>query len=358
MDHIKLPVNSSQPVLQVPYLAQHRPSWAYDGSGYLDFPARKGFDIWKFVYGQYESSELEYALAMLQSWCYFGLLIEYFKVFDMSLSIEDFLTKDASGISSVTSSRLPGLLRKVEAAEKKNDDEDKGAEQFEELDKILTCACAFVSEVDVQSLKSQYSEHPLARSSDDQMLSSVLDVVHLSIILLGQHLDQGASFFNSYQNYWGYSPYLRQRLLQAGWCRSETYTFFDQLSHTPACLYYIAGISRHTDDRAHEHRYCEDSPRCNRENLDRDRYRTQHTLSCVNPGNCPKISFEDPAYPNVYSIVGKSQIPVVTVIPGASGQKHSFSTTGISTSRDQSKYPATHDNTRVPYVCISHVWSE
>lgn len=358
MDHIKLPVNSFQPVLEVPYLAQDDPLWAYDNSGFIDYPERKGFDKWRFVRGQYESSDLKFALAMLQSWCYFGLVIEFFRVFDIHISTEDFLSRDASGISSVTSSRLPGLLRELESKERKNEDEEKGAQQFQALDSILSSASAFVSEIDVERLHSQYTEHALAQTSVDQVLPSVLDVVHLSVILLGQHLDSGAMLLNSYQNSWGHSPYMQQRLLQAGWCRSESYTFFEQLSGNPACLYYIAGIGRHTDSRAYEHRYCGDSPRCNRENLDRERYRTQHAWSCDNPNSCPNLSFEEPGCPNIYSIVSRDLIPVVTAIPGANGQEPFCSITSTASLRNQLNDPSTNQTTPFPYVCISHVWSE
>ena len=358
MDHIKLPFNSSQPVLKVPYLAQYHPSWAYDNCGFLEFPERKGFDIWKLVNGQYEPSDLEFAFSMLQSWCYFGLVIDFFKVFDVDISFKDFLDTDASGTSSVTSARLPSFLGRLELTERNNNDEEQQAEWFDALGSLLIVASAFVSDIDVDRLHIRYSEHPLAQANRDQGLPSVLDVVHLSVIILGQYLDMGAGLINTYGNYWGHSPYLQTRLLQAGWCRSETYTFFDQLSGKPACLYYIAGISRHTDDRVYDHRHCRDSFRCNRENLDRTRYRTRHTSSCANPGSCPKISFEEPGCPSINSIVRRNRIPVVTAIPGSRGQKPLCSITSTSSSPNQSNDSTVHIYAQVLYVCISHVWSE
>lgn len=358
MDHIKLPVESFQPVVKIPYLAQDHPSWAYDNCGFLEYPQRKGFDTRKFVDGQYESSDFEFALAVLQSWCYFGLVIEFFKVFDIEVSFEDFLETDVSGTISVTSARLPSFLKLLETRERKNNDEELGAEQFEALDALLKVACAFVSEIDVDCLHTQFSEHALAQANRNQGLPSVLDVVHLSIIILGQYLDLGAGLINTYRNSWGHSPYLQARLLQAGWCRSETYTFLDRLSGNAACLYYIACISRHTSYRADDHRNCEDSFRCNRENLDRARYKTRHASSCANPGVCPKISFEEPSCPNIDSIVSKGRIPVVTAIPGSKGQKPSCSITSTSSSFDQSHDSTVQESAQVLYVCISHVWSE
>lgn len=358
MDHIKLPIHSLQLVLKVPYLAQYHPLWAYDNLGFLDFPERKGFDRIKFVRAQYGPRELDFAMAMMQSWCYFGLVVEFFKVFDISISIEELVDRDASGVSSVMSCRLPGLLSKLESMERQIDDEDERAEKFQALDSLLTCASAFVSRIDVELLKSQYTKHALLFQCIGQVLPSVLDVVHLSIILLGQYLDLGASLINTYGNSWGHSPYLRQRLLHAGWCRSEVYSFFDQLSENPACLYYISGIDRHTDDRAHEHRCCGDSPRCNRENLDREHYRTQHALGCVNRDSCPNISFEEPECPNIYSIVSRGLIPVVTASPGASGQKPICSVKSISPLSNHHSDPSETKIAPFPYVCISHVWSE
>ena len=150
----------------------------------------------------------------------------------------------------------------------------------------------------------------------------------------------------------GHSPYPQQRLLQAGWCRSEAYAFLGQLSGKPSCLYCIGAISRHTDDRAYEHRYCGDSPRRNRENLNRERYRSQDTEIC------PNTSFEEPGGPNVYSIVSRNLIPVVTAIPGASGQKPFYSIASTSSPKTQRSDPSTNHSRQIPYVCISHVWSE
>lgn len=358
MDHIRLPANSSQPVLEVPYLAQSNAGWAYDNLDFLSYPERKGFDRSKFVSGGYEPSEMEFALAILQSWCYFGLVVEFFGAFDIIVSVEDFLDRDASGVGVVTSGCLPGLLRRLECMERKSDDDNEQAEQFQTLDLLLTSVSAFVSEVDVERLQIQYTEHHLVQSSADKVLPSTLDVVHLSVIILGQCLDLGARMINAYGNFWGHSPYLQQRLLRAGWCRSETYTFLEQLSGDPSCLYYIANISPRTVENAYEHRYCGDTLRCNRENLDRRRYKTQHALSCVNPDECPIISFQEPDCPNISSIVSKGLTPAVTAIPGTSGQKPLCSVTGIPSLGRKSNDSIKNEIEQIPYVCISHVWSE
>ena len=237
-------------------------------------------------------------------------------------------------------------------------DEDERADYYLALDSILTAASDFVSEFDVEHLCNRYAEHPLARSSVEQVLPFVLDAVHLSVVLLGRYLDLGAGLINTYRIWWGRSPYIEQRLLQAGWCRSEAYTFVDQLSGKPEYLCYIAGISRHTNQRAYEHRYFGDSLRYHRENLDRERYKTQHTLSCTNHDNCPKISFEEPGFPNIYSIVNKDLIPVVTAISGANDRTPFCSTACTSSLKTQSNDPTINDTIQIPYVCISHVWSE
>ena len=78
------------------------------------------------------------------------------------------------------------------------------------------------TDIDINRLYIQYSEHPLAQANRDQSLTSILDVVHLLVIILGQYLDMGAGSINTYGNNWGHSPYLQTRLLQAGWCRSVT----------------------------------------------------------------------------------------------------------------------------------------
>ena len=87
MDHIPLPSTESIAHLDVPYLGDARPNLKYDSLGFDHFPDRKGFIEHSLTRVDGGKTSLEEHACMLQSWCFFGLMIEVFwKVRDRSCS--------------------------------------------------------------------------------------------------------------------------------------------------------------------------------------------------------------------------------------------------------------------------------
>ena len=307
MDHIPLPRSASPSSFKFPFLANRNEKLQYDGLGFLDFPERHD---WTLEAPATPSGQtyLDF-LSLLQSWCYFGLVIEFFCAFRIHVELEDFLrTEDdsAGGKLGIVSTReLPSLLLLVEEKTRDDDDEDDIAESFETVTEYLDTIRDYTTALDIKRL--QQDELSCLKRATGPLL---IDSIHLSIIILGSYLDQGAFFVNTYGGNWGTSPLLRERLLAAGWCRSETYSLIDQLSNSPESLYYLSCLTRYSLGRQHEHASCTESFRCAAENLDHGLYATKHTdANC----QCEDVILDHTTRPEMTELVLQEKIPVVTV---------------------------------------------
>lgn len=63
----------------------------YNGTGFSTFPERKGIQIQDFVSGIHDDKIPLESAGLLQSWLYFGLLIEIFIVNDIHVYTDDFI---------------------------------------------------------------------------------------------------------------------------------------------------------------------------------------------------------------------------------------------------------------------------
>lgn len=103
MDHLPTPPKPAHASLRIPYL--HGP--VYDNLGFADYPERMGWDGSKLCYRGPRSltgrprSEEE---AFLQSWLYFGVLLDALKVCGVPVHVADFL---CDGDGSLLSDVLP-----------------------------------------------------------------------------------------------------------------------------------------------------------------------------------------------------------------------------------------------------------
>ena len=78
-----------------------------------------GSDSCMWQHGEADSAK---ALALSRSWCFYGLLIEFFAVFELTVDIESFVGVDDLGDSFMTSDRLSTLLQEVGKGERQLDD--------------------------------------------------------------------------------------------------------------------------------------------------------------------------------------------------------------------------------------------
>lgn len=173
------------------------------------------------------------------------------------------------------------------------------------------------------------------------------------------------------------SPYLKERMGQAGWCPSEYYTLHDQNSSWPE-MYYLSSINRRTLGR--DHNNCEYHFRCRIEDLDVATYETKRLKHCHDGGDCRFVTFEHTWSHRITRVVRKGQIPLIAV-EGTAGQAQKLKVQ-VPLAENQQPVPSMEENIMdrileknhsfhgviqvservtenlVPYVCISHVWSE
>jgi hypothetical protein len=89
----------------VPYIVDEE----YDGLEFADYPTRKGFDIDGLLKGDFKNKSPDEIAAFLQTWLYFGLIHEIFRV-----KLDTYLVrKDATGKNWITTEKLPHFLRSV-----------------------------------------------------------------------------------------------------------------------------------------------------------------------------------------------------------------------------------------------------
>lgn len=90
MDHIPVPHDTLSDNVRVPYLGSD--NTAYDGLGLYAFTRRKEFDLNGFAKGEFGTWSPSEAFALVQSFAFFGLLIETFKNVGIITRIDDFVS--------------------------------------------------------------------------------------------------------------------------------------------------------------------------------------------------------------------------------------------------------------------------
>ena len=148
----------------------------------------------------------------------------------------------------------------------------------------------------------------------------------------------------------GMTPSTRERMKHSGYC-SAAIAHIETSINSPSCLYFISNIK---SAWLEGHGGCSSSI-CNRSTLDDDSYIRAHTADC-DPEHCDDICVEDfraqaEDERPVSRILQDNEIPVMSV----------DCTTPSATIRVLSTSNKTVDvesKSVIPYVAISHVWSE
>ena len=348
MDHIALP-NSHGTHLHVPYLAQEIPELSYDYLGFGEFPQRKGFNFTTLQRNHGANNPVEHA-TIFQSWCFCGLIVEFFKAFGLALTIEDFLVCRKESAIYLSTQSLPSLSRDLEAM--------TYVLSIDERAKIYRI---------VKPLLVTMS-HAARRLADDTA-SSTWQIVCLSILSVGEYLENMVKFFLQSSDptpspWFGRSTLALQLMNEAGWCPSLSAALLDQ-EVEQSSIYYLSRIQNHYNSK--NHASCP-ANYCVLDKLDHKTYRTRHAEDCRGLRECSNILLDSPTWILLTDIVEAGQIPLLTVLVQdgnyepkikVTTSEESFSPSGLDSL--QAKGPE-KDGTPLPeikpYVCISHVWSE
>jgi hypothetical protein len=339
MDHIQLPTGTTIAKLKVPYL--FHAELTYDASGFLDFPERKGFILDGSWDGETEGATRQEMLCLFQSWCFFGLILEFFSASAIEVKIEDFIIPPSSfgEQALISTTELPDLLRTWEVANR-NLTEVEQKSRFELCNSHLEAVSKPTYSIGQYLSTSLYPGE--APGCD---LLSDWSVVHLSVVILGEYLAGAlkSCYGERCIKNWGPSLLAEHKMLNAGWCPSEISIFNDQGLNITS-MYYFGFLDRHYLGR--DHSACT-SLRCFTEQLNWDTYRTKHEHGCDCSEDWEAKQSEHDWVEHICRIVRDRKIPLVQL----------QCTDGKTNLQLQTPFEAEPLSDKV-YVCISHVWSE
>ncbi|RDW73262.1 hypothetical protein BP6252_07169 [Coleophoma cylindrospora] len=389
MNHLPVPKDPYDWPVKVPLLSLSRGDLAYDGLGLLDFPDRKGFDPESFAKGDFGSWTSDEAITLVQSWCFFGLLLESFSCIGINLGLEAFVNND-----EVTTAALPSLLHKWETIGHHLEREDRVA-QYKSLIGSWNCVHRFTRTISLFTNSAPHG-HQHFFSEDSGIPCSctdaadfclecpilIADIVLLSIYLLGEYLERGFEIYEDLIDdselqrikVWPDSNYLKQRMLRAGWCRQEIQQLHEQGTKV-ASLFYLSSMNRRGLN--FEHLQC-DSRRCSREQLNHKTYKTRHSPNCSDAGRtskCKQLNFDPLVDQRISYIIYQHMTPVITVSLIPNSHKLQLTIRAVqkplqvrgarfldSIMQRSAKFVVGDRETRqacpLTYVCISHVWSD
>ena len=403
MDHIPFPTHPCNEPIKVPYLASKYPNLTWfrpevqvsalseegdndndeDGNDehdndsdndtvhlypatlkFLSFPDLLDFDTNAIEDGDFADRFLEEVLCCMQSWCFFGLLASIMALSGIEVSEDQLLKRSFAGDRSkaptkmpmVSTEILPSLLCQMEGISKpgKVDEEEMGS-IYKECLLCLRTVSIFMREVNLsRDLNSPFRGNP----SNSSVVPSLRDKVLLSIFLLGDFLHYAVMLWrppgaDPTEPEWGkirYFPFLRQRLLEAGWCPSEIDLLDDQPTGL-STMYYLSSLDRKPLGK--DHRACISLERfaCKYERL--TSYETAHASDCRTRSNLEFVDISHFSGPALHQIVNDEQIPVITVRADGTQFQGRLDALPVQSSGDHSKTQQI-----APYIAFSHVWQE
>jgi hypothetical protein len=329
MEHI--PTTRSSVRLQVPLLdtTLEYGDQPRGFTGFRDFPALSGYDIRTIDVRGDDSTG---ALRFLQSWLFFGLLVEAFGGTPAHLKLDEFVTTSTGGDTKIVTTAMLQKYFFYWRARRWHDERGKVVRHANEVDKCLALASAVLEVIAIQ---------------DASLYSNALDtwaprsVVLLSIATVGEWISKARRSAVQYtdtdeiyseQPVWKL-PIVDKFLDSRGWCIGERSQLMQNCNTT--CLYYLSTIDHSRTDR--DHSSCSELG-CTALQLN---YGTYEPLHICPPETRAKCSRSGPRIRDVAGIIDNDAIPLIRV-----------DSNGVFDMLALSEGP------RRKYVAISHVWSD
>ena len=254
---------SSEPSIQVPYLCNQM----YDGGDFDSYPLRAGFDVPTIASSNFESKTREACIGFLQSWLYFGLLSDFFGAL-AEFRLSDFINHADNGSRTVTTRKLPYIIRKWNALEQAKAAEDR-VRAFQRTKYRL---------LSLHNLAVFFCEGVPSGDGKIRTIQLLPAEVSLSIQILADTLQHAGHeiYKGRYNIEWGFSSFLTDQLRRAGWCpRAITTCTKGQEIHN---LYYASTLGEPPVGR--NHGSCDDHF-CKWEHIEVETYVTGHRPDCT-----------------------------------------------------------------------------
>lgn len=256
MDHLPLPIDDfAHAPLEVPYLCNDR--FRYDDHGFLTYPHRAGLDLEKII--ERGLVDVDTLAPALQAWLWFGLLGEILSIGSRTHATQRianyhvFVTENPKGLSVITTTILPRLIKKVGERNKSLRSDGFYSQRY--------YACLLVATNSIKRLLS--SEMCRKHLKCDHQLAHlpVLFRVILSIQILIESLQAAESVLLPENRHSLYQPTMEcsgyelvdRLLIEAGWCQYEV----GRLPGSIRLRYYLSFLHpRDSAQSAEKHLSC------------------------------------------------------------------------------------------------------
>ncbi|KAJ0422945.1 hypothetical protein BJY00DRAFT_62434 [Aspergillus carlsbadensis] len=331
MDHLPSILSPTRASPQVPYLDFHP---RYDGGGFEAFPSRCGINTDKLQRGDIGAHTVDGLMPFLQEWLFFGLLQEVFEVAHVPFRRDDFVAEATTaaipGQHRISTANLPKYLwswtaNTVWARDRLGEFDRQKRRVAEVLELGNSCLNSIIR------LQAAYVGTEPATGP-----------VLLSLAIVGEALDmeRDTVFLSQREEFYGTLtwelPELgRELLLEAGCCTGEVNSLRRDFPSVSS-LYYLATWDR-SGSKA-DHSRCAET--CLARQVDEKTYATKHTGEGC---SCLHLPIDMTA---IFKIMDQGRIPLV-LFSGGKVQVQQSSSGDID-----------EDTSPVPYVAISHVWSD
>ncbi|KAI9769792.1 MAG: hypothetical protein M1840_003786 [Geoglossum simile] len=321
MDHFPLP-KGAQPI---PVPNNTVQEYSKGDGGFAGYPARckwspedlKGEN----EFGNRQPKDVE---AFFQTWLYFGAIIEFLSVANVSATIADFIHPSKRLVSSKSlPSKLRRLNKQISAGSKEQQRQwHQGTTAI--LDELSRFLCHYCSGSD-------------SISEANGTAWPVSEEISMSMIALAYTLGKATPNSSSYSL--PTTTLLRRCIMQTGWCPMDVQRMEKDMAIDGH--YYTAGLSKPLGNLSHEN--CSSVACLASSSMSEDTYVVKHTDECCDFGH-GKENFIEIEVKLVVEILKAGGFPVVSWI--ASENK-----------LEVKEFNADKDNAPT-YVAISHVWAD
>ncbi|KAM5360415.1 hypothetical protein ACJA88_014841 [Fusarium oxysporum] len=325
MDHLPIPVDPECPLPKVPWLGM-----MYDGHGIHRYPERMGWTrvnhngLHYLLRGDELEEDEVFEMAFHQAWLWTALLVDIMRTYDVVTNFSDFTTPRFSTeinypgtVIYLTTQHLPAYLKEMASR-------DQSFPIGERENRLANALAILAEAVDFASCCAGAGGLHSSSLSDEIALSMARDFFDETANGISQDMKQAFQGFSQLK-----SKLLRLKLQSSGWCRSSVALLEDHLDVEN--VLYASMLQRKGPVR--DHSQCSDHT-CVAYQIEEGVYQTRH----VN-GDCG-CDFVMVDVTSVDRILQNDGIPAVMISAHATLEV-------VDVARGS-----------LPYVCISHVWSD
>lgn len=350
MDHIP---HCGPHTVRVPYLGEE----IWDGRDFLEYPERCNFHN-NVSHGAWRGEQI---LQVMQTWLFFGLFTEVFRLAEIDFRHEQYIEQDGQG-RYVTTKALPAYAEAL-ARYEKDQDPTKTSHRLAAIASYLEKASQYVN----------FISTVLPHTTDKALAQSTGGPVMLSIGLTGSWLaqtceaiyrDVGGSAMHLQRYTHASASFLEEKMLTEGWCPSLIGRL-EALGNKE--LQYVGYTHGSPDREPQDHSQCSTSV-CRRSQIDEATYRVRHT---TNGCGCQILEVARAKMENIIQTGGIPVCRLVTAesetpVPSTeteSDHRSSHFTSIVNPSHPEGRIVGFHleverAGPERSFLAISHVWAD